>query len=98
MANMVLQNYKQIFYIHVSDKEKSILQLHGPRSDKTCLPVSDKLRFKPVCSDTETTKLENFNFACYKFRYNTFQYVNNEGADLVCAFVVCKPQRQVFSH
>ena len=45
--------------------------------------------------------LENSNFACSKFRYDTFQ-INNKGVDqtgnrLVCALVVGKPQRQVFS-
>ena len=48
--------------------------------------------------------LENQKFASSKFRYDTFQNVNNKGAyqsvqmrRLVCAFVVHKPQRQVFS-
>ena len=35
---------------------------------------------KPVCVAKET-KLENENSAWCKFRYETFQYVNNKGAD-----------------
>ena len=47
---------------------------------------------------------DNLNLACSMFRYYTFQNENNKGADqsirmrrLVCAFVVRKPERQVFS-
>ena len=59
-------------------------------------------------SETQTSlpsyrdQLEYWNFACSKFRYNTFQLANNKGTDqsarmrrLVCAFVVHKPRRQV---
>ena len=48
--------------------------------------------------------LENINFDCSMFRYDTFQLVNNKGAEqfawmcrLVCAFVARKPCGQVFS-
>ena len=60
-------------------------------------------------SETQTTllsyrdQLENCKFTCSKFRY-TFNLANNKGADqtaqmrrLVCAFVVRKHRRQVFS-
>ena len=47
---------------------------------------------------------KNCNFARGKSRYESFQEANNKGADqtarmriLVCAFVVRKPRRQVFS-
>ena len=45
----------------------------------------------------------NGNFACSKFRYDTFRKVNNKGTDptglmprLVCTFVVPKPQKTGF--
>ena len=47
---------------------------------KTNLQVFDQVMLKPVCFAKET-KLENENSACSKFRYDTFQYVNNKGAD-----------------
>ena len=43
--------------------------------------VSDKVRFKPACSATETSYIENRNFARSKSRHDTFQNVNNKGAD-----------------
>ena len=52
----------------------------------------------------DATKPVFGNFAYSKFRYDTFQKVNNKDADqsawmrrLVCAFAVCTPRRQVFS-
>ena len=66
---------------------------------KPVFGVSDKTGFKPVSSATE-----NWNFTCSKFTYETFQKVNNKGADqtsrmrrLVCDCVVKNPRRQVFS-
>ena len=45
--------------------------------------------------------LENWNFTCSKFSYDTFQKANNKGADqtawmcrLVCTCVVRKPPRK----
>ena len=50
-------------------------------------------------------ELENLNFTCSMFRYDTLQLVNNISADqtaemcnLFCAFVIHKPRRPVFSH
>ena len=80
-------------------------RLYGPRRDKTCLRGFRK-------SETQTSLinyrdwLQNIFFACSKFKYDTFKYVNIKGADqsarmrmrrLVCAFVVRQPRRQVFS-
>ena len=69
---------------------------YGPRRNKTCL-------WGFLQSETQTSLLsyrdllENWNFACSKFRYDTFQNANYNGADqsaqmrrLVCAFVVSK--------
>ena len=51
-----------------------------------------------------TDELDNRNFACVKFRHDTFKLKNNKGADqtvrmrrLVWAFVVRKHRRQRFS-
>ena len=48
-------------------------------------------------------KLEQWNFACSKFWYDTFQLANNKGANqtahmcrLVCSFVVRKPPKTGF--
>ena len=60
------------------------------------------------CDLSQSRKLQrlatkNGNLACSKFRYDTFQKVNNKDADqtvrrsrLVCAFVVSKHRRHVF--
>ena len=73
-----------------------------PQHDKACLPGSRQ-------SETQTSllryrdELENLNFTGSNFRHDTFQKVNNNGADkivwmrrLVCAFVVLKPTKTVF--
>ena len=65
---------------------------------KLVLGVSDKARLKPACSATGTRwKIDS------KFRYDTFQKMNNKGADqtvrmrrLVCDCVVCKPSKTGF--
>ena len=56
-----------------------------------------------TCLLSYRDKLENCNFACSKFRYDTFHLANNTGADqtehmrrLVCAFVVHKPPKTGF--
>ena len=48
-------------------------------------------------------KIDNWNFACYKSRYDTLQKANNKGADqtglmhrLACAFVVRKTPKTGF--
>ena len=52
----------------------------GLNRTKPVFGVSDKARRKPVSSATETSlKIENF--ACSKYRYDTFQQENNKGAD-----------------
>ena len=58
---------------------------------KPVFPVSGTARLKPV---SQLQRLENWNFDCSKFRYDTFQKVNKKGADqsawmrrLVCTFV-----------
>ena len=68
----------------------------GLSKTKPVFGVSEKARLKPLSSATE-------NFACTKFRYDTFQYANNKGADqskqmrrLVCTFVVRKPPKTGF--
>ena len=71
----------------------------GPRRDKTCLQGFRQ-------SEAKTSFLsyrENGNFTCGKFRYDTLQKANNNGADqtarmrrLVRAFVVRKPPKTGF--
>ena len=68
----------------------------GPVTSKPVFGVSDK----PVPSATYIDQLEYKNFACSMFRDDTFQNVNNKGADqsarmrrLVCAFVHRKPPK-----
>ena len=76
---------------------------YGPCRDKAC-----HRGFRQ--SETQTSLLsyrdlpEKWTSTCSKFRYNTFQKANNKVADqsahmrmLVCAFIVRKPWRQVFS-
>ena len=64
---------------------------------KPVFRVSDKARLKPGSSATD------WNFGRRKFRYDTLQLANNQGADqtarmhrLVCAFVVRKPPKTGF--
>ena len=75
----------------------------GPLRKKTCLRG-----FRQSESQTSPLSyrdyLENWNFTRSKFTYKTFQKENNKGTDqtarmrrLVCACVVRKPRRQVFS-
>ena len=75
---------------------------NGPRREKTCLRG---FRWSDIQNRllSYRDKLENQNFACSKFRYDTFQKANNKGADqsagmrrLVCAFVVRKPPKTGF--
>ena len=81
----------------------SFSSLFGPRHNKACLRGFRQ-------SKTQTSLLsyrdwlENWNFPCYKFRYDTFQKANNKGAyqtaqmrRLVCTFVVRKPPEDSFS-
>ena len=49
----------------------------GLAARKPVFGVSDKASFKPVYSDY----LENGNFACSMYIYDTFQQANNKGAD-----------------
>ena len=55
-------------------------------------------------SKVQTSLLSHRNFECRKFDFYTFQRVNNETTDqtvqmrrLICAFVVCMQQNQIFS-
>ena len=50
----------------------------GLVNKKPVFGVSDQVKPNLACSATE---LENRNFVCSKFRYVTFQRVNNKGAD-----------------
>ena len=68
---------------------------------KPVFGVSNKASFKSVSSATETSL--KLNFTGTKFTYDTFQKANNKGADqsarmrrLVCACVVCEPQKTGF--
>ena len=77
----------------------------GPRCDKTCLWGFRQSEIQPslLCY---RDYLEDQNFACSKFRYDSYQNRNNKGADqsahparmrrLVCAFVVLKPPKRAF--
>ena len=84
-----------------------------PTSVILCLTFEP--RCKKICiqgfqlGNTQTSqlsyrdKLENWNFACIKYTYDTFQRANNKGADqtsqmfrLVCFFVVRKPLKTGF--
>ena len=64
------------------------------------------LGFLTKLDSNQSPQLERLarNFDGSKFRYDTFQKVNNKGADqsarmrrLVCTFVVFNLQKQVFS-
>ena len=67
---------------------------------KPVFVVSNKVRFKPTCLATETTqKIEIVLVASP----DTFQYMNNKGADqtarmhrLICAFIVRAPPKTGF--
>ena len=78
---------------HLKNRHFIGKSIYGPKCDKTCL-----WGFRQ--SETQTSllsyrdKLENQNFTCSKYRYDTFQKVNNKGVDqsaqmhrLVCTFV-----------
>ena len=81
---------------------KELMYLNGPRRDKTCLRGSDKVRFKPACSATETSqKIEISLIASLDMLVSNKQ--KNKGADqtarmhrLVCAFVVRKTPKTDF--
>ena len=76
----------------------------GPVATKPVLWISDKVRFKPTCSTTEASlKIEILLVAGLAY-IASFQKGNNKGTDqtarmrrLVCAFVVRKPPKQVFT-
>ena len=79
----------------------------GLVATKPVFGVSHQAMLKPASSATETSrKIEILlEETSRKIRYDTFQKANNKGADqsvqmrrLVCAFVVHKPRRQVFSY
>ena len=72
------------------------------RREKTCLRGFRQSEFQTSLLSYRD-KLENCNFTCSKYTYNTFQKANNEGADqtarmrrLVCACVVRKPPKTGF--
>ena len=77
----------------------------GLDSTKPVFWVSDKGKTQTsLLSYSNRDLLENFNFPRSKFIYDTFQKANKKSAGLsvqmhklVYPFVVCKPQRQVFS-
>ena len=53
---------------------------------KPVFGLSDKVRLKPVSLATCKDLLENLNFACIKFRFNTFQNVKIDAqADICCS-------------
>ena len=68
---------------------------------KPVFGVSAKASFKPVSSAKEI--LENRNFTCSKFTYDTLQKAKNKDTDqtvrmrrLICACVVCKTPKTDF--
>ena len=74
----------------------------GPRREKTCLRGFRQSEIQTSLLSYRD-QLENGNFACSKFRYDTFQKANNKDADqtarmrrLVCAFVVRKAPKTGF--
>ena len=76
--------------------------IFGPCREKTCLWGFRKIEFQTSLL-SYTDWLENWNFTCSKFTYDTFHKVNNKGADqtarmrrLVCACVVRKPPKTGF--
>ena len=63
----------------------------GPRREKTCLRGFRQSELQTSLL-SYTVYLENYNFTCSKFTYDSFQNANNKGADqtapmrrLVCA-------------
>ena len=75
----------------------------GPRREKPVFGVSDKARFKPVSSATETSKKIDISSVALKLRYDYFLKANNSGADqsarmrrLICTCFVRKSPKTVF--
>ena len=73
------------------------------RSEKTCIRGFRQSEIQTSLLSYRD-QLENWNFTCSKFMYDTFQKANNKGADqsaqmrrLVCACVVHKPPEDRFS-
>ena len=62
-------------FLHASDLVLSFYMYMGYHYRKPAFTVFDNVRFKP-----SSLKLEFF-YACSKSRYDTFQYVNNKGAE-----------------
>ena len=83
--------------LHISHKYHYVMARHiEPPHEKTCLR-GFQIGHTQTSLISYLDYLENGNFTSSKFRYDTYQYVNNIGADqtarmrrLVCAFVVCK--------
>ena len=79
----------------------TFLTLSGRQREKTCLRG-----FRQIEIQTSLLSYRdylNWNFACSKSRYDTFQTANNKGADqtermlrLVCTFVVGEPPKKGF--
>ena len=82
----------------------SLILSSGPRREKTCLRGSDKARFKPVSSATETNKkIEISPVHVARLHMILSKKTNNKGADqtarmrrLVCTCVVRKPPKAGF--
>ena len=77
--------------------------IYWPRHEKTCLRGIQQNKFQTSLL-SYTDYLENWNITCSKCINATFRKANNKGADqtarmrrLVCACVVRKPPKTVFS-
>ena len=80
-------------------KKLIVVAIMGLDVRKPVYRVTDNERLKSDCSATETIARIS------KLNYYTFQIVNNKCADqtgrirrLICSFVVCMQQSQVFLH
>ena len=78
--------------------------LYRPRRDKICLQGLDKARFKPVSSATENSQKIRISPEAILDMILSKKNTKNKGADqsarmrrLVCAFVVRKHRKAVFT-
>ena len=61
-----------------------LLFINGLQREKTCLWIFWPCHTLAMLFSYRVL-LENRNCTCSKFRYDTFQYANNEGFDQTCA-------------
>ena len=89
---------------HINDLSFCLInRLFGPRREKTCLRGFRQSEFQTSLLRYRDY-LENWNFTCAKFTYDTFQIANNKAlirlrgcAGWSAPVLFANPRRQVFS-